>query len=59
LVTAPLGAHELIVELLQHRMQTCMDAASGSPHECTFCDESRVCRWRYGGSNIESTQPRK
>lgn len=57
LVTAPLGSHRLMIELLQHRMKTCMEAASGTKTNCPFCDESRACRWRSEESQTDLSIP--
>lgn len=54
LVTAPLGAHSQLVEVLQNRMRDCVRAAEDASHSCSFCDDQRRCTWRASSVRSES-----
>lgn len=46
LVTAPLGAHPLMAQIMQSRIGDCTLSASGEPINCTFCGDSPRCHWQ-------------
>ena len=48
LVTAPLGVHGLLAELMQVRIAQCLAHAGGDGPDCSLCRESGLCRWRGG-----------
>ncbi len=43
LVTAPLGLHRLIGEVMRERIATCLQAQNGGP-VCDLCDEEPRCK---------------
>lgn len=44
LVTAPLGLHDLMLQVIDQRIAHCLDHASGSAPHCEICDESSSCQ---------------
>jgi sirohydrochlorin ferrochelatase len=48
LVTSPLGAHELLVDVMVDRLQFCLSDQSGQP--CSNCQGERRCR--SAGTNL-------
>ena len=46
LVTAPLGLHPLIVDLIQARVGQCLSHAAGQTDGCELCEETDACQWR-------------
>lgn len=43
LVTAPLGLHELILQVIDHRVATCLDRVHGKGEHCELCDPTSGC----------------
>ncbi len=49
LVTAPLGLHPLMLQIIQQRITQCLARALGDPSTCTVCDERSRCEiYRVG-----------
>jgi sirohydrochlorin ferrochelatase len=46
LVTAPLGLHPLITEIIQDRVRQCLDHAHGTAPACQVCEGTSKCRIR-------------
>mmetsp|Transcript_37226 Transcript_37226/g.44993 ORF Transcript_37226/g.44993 Transcript_37226/m.44993 type:complete len:201 (-) Transcript_37226:349-951(-) len=45
LVTAPIGIHPLVAEVIDERIQHCLDHVSGKTSRCTVCEsEDKSCR---------------
>ncbi|REJ64918.1 MAG: hypothetical protein DWQ31_19935 [Planctomycetota bacterium] len=61
LVTAPLGAHTLMAQLMQTRLAQCLGRAGGSPKgsaiDCEFCDQTPKCRVLPETDAGDSAQP--
>jgi len=49
LVTAPLGLHPLMVQVICERVWQCVDHAGGVADTCSLCEQTNRCRVR--GSN--------
>ena len=49
LVTAPLGLHELMLQVIDHRIETCLSRVAGSIDHCSLCAASTGC-------TLESTE---
>ncbi len=45
LVTAPVGLHPLMAQVIQTRVQQCLDHASGSGPPCELCDGTNRCQF--------------
>lgn len=43
LVTAPLGLHELMLQVIDQRIVHCLQHAKGNGPQCEICDESSGC----------------
>jgi sirohydrochlorin ferrochelatase len=43
LVTAPLGLHPLMVQIIQQRITQCLARALGDPSTCDVCDQRSRC----------------
>uniref|UniRef100_A0A1D1XW21 Sirohydrochlorin ferrochelatase n=1 Tax=Anthurium amnicola TaxID=1678845 RepID=A0A1D1XW21_9ARAE len=43
IVTAPLGLHELLVDLMNERINHCLHRAAGKADECTVCAGTNKC----------------
>ena len=46
LVTAPLGPHRLLMDIVQERIQYCLSQAVGASPECELCSQTGRCRLR-------------
>jgi sirohydrochlorin ferrochelatase len=46
LVTAPLGLHPLMAEIMQQRISRCLDRASGRAEACDVCEYADRCQFR-------------
>ena len=46
LVTAPLGLHPLVAEVMRQRISHCLDHASGKADACSICQDLSDCRFR-------------
>lgn len=46
LVTAPLGAHPLMTQIMQDRIGGCCSTADGEDADCQFCESAEHCRWQ-------------
>ena len=46
LVTAPLGLHELMLQVIDQRISHCLQHASGNAPECEICDPTSGCELR-------------
>ncbi|XP_039838805.1 sirohydrochlorin ferrochelatase, chloroplastic-like isoform X3 [Panicum virgatum] len=44
IVTAPLGLHELMVDIMNDRIKYCLQHAAGNVDECTVCAGTGKCR---------------
>ncbi|CAI9111489.1 OLC1v1011718C1 [Oldenlandia corymbosa var. corymbosa] len=44
LVTAPLGLHELLVDVMNDRITHCLSHVSGDAEECSVCAGTRKCQ---------------
>ena len=44
LVTAPLGIHALMAEIINDRLLHCMQHVAGARESCTLCDEAGRCQ---------------
>uniref|UniRef100_A0A5B7ACU1 Sirohydrochlorin ferrochelatase n=1 Tax=Davidia involucrata TaxID=16924 RepID=A0A5B7ACU1_DAVIN len=44
IITAPLGLHELIVDVVNDRIQHCLSHVSGDVGECSVCAGTGKCR---------------
>jgi sirohydrochlorin ferrochelatase len=49
LVTAPLGVHSFLAELLQTRLQQCLDHSRGLRDACELCAGTDHCQIRSAG----------
>lgn len=52
LVTAPLGIHSLIIDVMNQRIEDCLAFQSGSRDHCDLCDENHTCQIA-GGSDAQ------
>ena len=43
LVTAPLGRHPLMAEIIEQRIQRCLDRAQGQADPCDMCGDGNGC----------------
>lgn len=43
LVTAPLGLHALMLQVIDERIATCLDRVTGAGDSCDLCDDSTGC----------------
>ena len=48
LVTAPLGLHPLLLEVIQTRIRDCLSHAAGESAACDVCRDERRCVFRQG-----------
>lgn len=48
LVTAPLGLHNLMLQVIDQRIAHCLDHAAGKAPHCEICDESSSCQLEGG-----------
>ena len=58
LITAPLGVHPLMAEVIRQRIDDCLAQAEGRGSPCGMCNEERSCRIetvRSDGDPIQST----
>ena len=46
LVTAPLGLHDLMAEIMQDRIEHCLSQAAGNASECSVCVGTDQCQIR-------------
>ncbi|MFI4873840.1 MAG: CbiX/SirB N-terminal domain-containing protein [Blastopirellula sp. JB062] len=46
LVTAPLGLHQKMAEIMSERIEVCLARCRGEEVECGVCDERTRCRWQ-------------
>ncbi|CAA6664315.1 unnamed protein product [Spirodela intermedia] len=46
IVSAPLGLHELLVDVMKERIDHCLLQASGEASECAICAGTNKCRFR-------------
>ncbi|XP_077253568.1 uncharacterized protein LOC143892674 isoform X2 [Tasmannia lanceolata] len=46
LVTAPLGLHDLMVDVMNDRIKYCLSHVAGDSEECTVCSGTGKCRLR-------------
>jgi sirohydrochlorin ferrochelatase len=46
LVTAPLGPHRLLMDIVQERIQYCLSHAVGASPECELCSQTGRCKLR-------------
>jgi sirohydrochlorin ferrochelatase len=46
LVTAPLGLHPLMAEIMTQRIGRCLDRAEGRAESCALCEYAETCRVR-------------
>ncbi|XP_047317815.1 sirohydrochlorin ferrochelatase, chloroplastic-like [Impatiens glandulifera] len=44
IITAPLGLHELLVDVVNDRMKQCLSHVSGESQECSICAGTGKCR---------------
>ncbi|XP_047307478.1 sirohydrochlorin ferrochelatase, chloroplastic-like [Impatiens glandulifera] len=44
IITAPLGLHELLVDVVNDRMKQCLSHVSGEAQECSICVGTGKCR---------------
>ncbi|GJM90954.1 hypothetical protein PR202_ga07284 [Eleusine coracana subsp. coracana] len=44
IVTAPLGLHELMVDIMNDRIKYCLQHVAGDVDECTVCAGTGKCR---------------
>ncbi|XP_031286431.1 sirohydrochlorin ferrochelatase, chloroplastic-like [Pistacia vera] len=44
MVTAPLGLHELLVDVVNDRLNHCLSHVAGDADECAVCDGTNKCR---------------
>lgn len=51
LVSAPLGAHDLMTRIVDDRVKDCVTAANSGEVDCQFCEASQQCQWRTGGAS--------
>ncbi len=49
LVTAPLGLHPLIQQVMQHRILHCLRHAMGKVSACDVCESTPECQFRLSG----------
>ncbi|XP_031286612.1 sirohydrochlorin ferrochelatase, chloroplastic-like [Pistacia vera] len=50
MVTAPLGLHELLVDVVNDRLNHCLSHVAGDADECAVCDGTNKCRLYGAGS---------
>jgi sirohydrochlorin ferrochelatase len=50
LVTAPLGLHPLMSEIIKDRIENCLLCASGKAEPCTICSDGFTCRFRQAAT---------
>lgn len=48
LVTAPLGVHEQMADIIKDRIQHCLGHANGQAEECDLCVGTDRCQLRHG-----------
>ncbi len=48
LVTAPLGLHDLMLQVIDDRIAHCLQHSSGNAEACEICDGSKSCQLRGG-----------
>ncbi len=53
LVTAPLGPHPLLVNIVEGRVQHCLARAAGDAPECELCAGSRRCQFRVAVGDLD------
>ncbi|MCA9154617.1 MAG: hypothetical protein KDA38_07500 [Planctomycetales bacterium] len=46
LVTAPIGLHTLMAEIMQQRIEHCWEQATGANDRCDICQSNNGCRFR-------------
>ena len=46
LVTAPLGLHPLMSEIINDRIEHCLSCARGEAEPCSICGDGSSCRFR-------------
>lgn len=46
LVTAPLGLHDLMLQVIDQRIAHCVDHAAGKAPHCEICDDASSCQLR-------------
>lgn len=49
LVTAPIGLHPLMLQVVESRIEHCLAHAEGRAEECESCRGTGRCRLRHGG----------
>ncbi len=54
LVTAPLGLHPLMLQIMQQRIGQCLQRALGDTSACEICDERGRCDLHAGGGDLLS-----
>jgi len=47
IITAPLGLHELMVDIMNDRIKYCLRHVAGDVDECTVCAGTGKCRFYY------------
>ena len=54
LVTAPLGSHPLMAQIMLDRIEHCWQHAEHQTAACQICDHEQRCLWRFGGGESGS-----
>lgn len=52
LVTAPLGRHPLLMQVVEDRIRHCVRRACGQAESCDVCRQEQTCRFRSGRSTL-------
>ncbi|XP_021758013.1 sirohydrochlorin ferrochelatase, chloroplastic-like [Chenopodium quinoa] len=53
LVTAPLGLHELLVDVVKDRINYCLSHVAGEAEECAVCAGTGRCKFKVQDSEID------
>ncbi|KAG0617152.1 hypothetical protein M758_5G168300 [Ceratodon purpureus] len=56
IVTAPIGLHELMVEVMTDRMEYCLSRVSGNVEECDMCKGTGRCQQLVAASSDQQVQ---
>lgn len=54
LVTAPLGLHPLMSEIISDRVEHCLACASGTARPCEICGDGSACSFRQAKAEDQS-----
>jgi sirohydrochlorin ferrochelatase len=49
LVTAPIGLHPLMAEIIEQRVQACLRHAADEGPGCQWCEGTDKCQWQANG----------